>query len=525
MRDRCLSALTAASLAALTIWLEPALAARFTDLSGNWAERAVNILSDRGVVPAEADGKFKPDDYVTRAVLCAWLVKVTGVDKQPVLDQSPYKDVKKSDWFYKPVLQAVANRYIAPFADGFRPHQNIQRGEVIVILARAAGKPVPDRAQIDMLLSKYSDAGKVPAWAREGIALATQLGIVENNPDPLTLNPTSVCTRADCASLCYELQEYLYKQSIDKSVAAAEATARPQAPPAAQAGSQAPDGDDADDNASPGPAAPDGGDRAPAAAGSQAGAGQDGLAGSQPGPPPDFAGQVQKNAAPGAYLQGNVTVVDAGTHFRASLLNTLNSAINKPGEEFVASLTEPVFSGGVEVLPVGSKIFGQITNVVSAKSFHFSANGKIDVKFTGVEMPDGRRYPLVGSVDARQLKQVAGTNRSQAGAVARKTGKGAMKGLKYGAIAGAVGGATTGNWNRALKYTGVGALAGSVVGAGTGLVAGGVQKGAEANVPAGTTIPIQLDEPLQVPGSLAPVQTLQGGPQGTYNPAANFYGQ
>ncbi|HMX46885.1 MAG TPA: S-layer homology domain-containing protein, partial [Candidatus Obscuribacter sp.] len=46
--------------------LSPAFAARFIDLTGNWTEKSVNTLSDSGVISAEADGKFHPQEPVTR---------------------------------------------------------------------------------------------------------------------------------------------------------------------------------------------------------------------------------------------------------------------------------------------------------------------------------------------------------------------------------------------------------------------------------------------------------------------------
>ena len=64
--------------------LSPAFAARFIDLTGNWTEKSVNTLSDSGVISAEADGKFHPQEPVTRAQLATWLVKTLALENQPV---------------------------------------------------------------------------------------------------------------------------------------------------------------------------------------------------------------------------------------------------------------------------------------------------------------------------------------------------------------------------------------------------------------------------------------------------------
>ncbi|HNM49458.1 MAG TPA: S-layer homology domain-containing protein, partial [Candidatus Obscuribacter sp.] len=75
-------------------FLSPAFAARFIDLTGNWTEKSVNTLSDSGVISAEADGKFHPQEPVTRAQLATWLVKTLALENQPVSGPPSFPDVK-----------------------------------------------------------------------------------------------------------------------------------------------------------------------------------------------------------------------------------------------------------------------------------------------------------------------------------------------------------------------------------------------------------------------------------------------
>src|SRR5579875_3579958 len=190
------------------------LAARFVDMSGNWAERYVNELSDKGVLPAEKDGRFRPGDPVTRAVLSFWLVNALGIQNQPVATTPSFSDVKPSDWYYKPIEIAKQNNYIAGYSDGFRPHQFIQRGEVITILSRTLASPDPDEATVAAELKKYKDGDKVPQWAKLGVAKASAAGILINHPDPLVINAATLASRADTAALLYQLDEYNTKRSI-----------------------------------------------------------------------------------------------------------------------------------------------------------------------------------------------------------------------------------------------------------------------------------------------------------------------
>ncbi|MFN8656904.1 MAG: S-layer homology domain-containing protein [Candidatus Obscuribacterales bacterium] len=211
---------TLAFVACFGLLLPPAMAARFVDMSGNWTEKYVNNLSDEGVIAAEDDGKFKPDKPVTRAVLAAWLVKVLKLDNQAVGDTPSFPDVRPTDWFYKPVEIIRQNNIIAGYADGFRPHQFIQRAEVITILSRTLSTPTPGAAQIQEALAKYKDAAKVPDWAKVGVAKATLSDIVLiQNPD--LLDPSGLASRADTVALLYGLEQYITRQTIAQSESAA----------------------------------------------------------------------------------------------------------------------------------------------------------------------------------------------------------------------------------------------------------------------------------------------------------------
>src|SRR5262249_35558519 len=64
---------------------------------------------------------------------------------------------------------------------------------------------------------------------------------------------------------------------------------------------------------------------------------------------------------------------------------------------------------------------------------------------------------------------------------------------------------------RVGRSTGMGATFGTAIGAGAGAVGGVVRKGSEVKIPAGTALPILLDESLQVAGGPPPVQQPYGG--------------
>lgn len=524
---------TLALAACMSLLMPSALAARFVDLSGNWTEKYVNLLSDEGVIGAEEDGKFKPDKPVTRAVLAAWLVKVLKLDNQPVGNTPSFPDVKPTDWFYKPVEIIRQNNYIAGYADGFRPHQFIQRAEVITILSRTLSTPTPGAEQIQEALAKFTDASKVPDWAKTGVAKASLAGIVVTEKAD-QLNPTALASRADTAALMYGLEQYITKQTIAQSEADAISPQSAQSSDWQGGGAQPPQNYAGvpPQGAYPPPQGgypPVQGGYPPPAQGAYPPPPQYGGAPQYPPPggygAPDYSGRVtelvpgqQYGGAQGAYppppayagypppgygqpppnfLQGGVAVVAAGTHFRASLKNSLDSGSTQPGEEVTATLSEPLLSNGSEVVPAGSRLVGNVTNVVSAKRFKAGANGKVDIRFTAIETPDGRRFPLSASVDTTQQRLTGGTGAGRVGKGLTTMGIGAAGGAALGTALGAIVGGTT-NSQSMGKSVGMGAVFGTALGAGVGGIGAVVRKGSEVKIPAGTPLPVQLDESLQV---------------------------
>lgn len=231
-------------------------------------------------------------------------------------------------------------------------------------------------------------------------------------------------------------------------------------------------------------------------------------------PAPNQYGQAGTYPPTGGYLQGGVAVVAAGTRFQAQLKNSIDSASSQLGEEVQATLTSPLYANGTEVIPAGSHLIGQITNVISAKRFQFGANGRVDIRFTQVETPDGRRFPLSASVVSNELRLTGGTTAGRFGKGLATVGVGAAAGALFGTALGPIVGATS--HGSAGRGTGMGAIFGTAIGATAGGVGAVARKGSEVKIIAGTMLPVQLDESLQVTVNAAqpmqnPYAPYQGG--------------
>ena len=526
---------------AINLWFEPVLAARFVDTSGYWGEKYVNKLSDRGVLPASDDGKFDPDKPITRGELAEWLVKTLKLDKQPISGVPSFPDVKPTDPNFRAIEIIRQNNYISGYKDGFRPKQFIQRGEMISIVARALNRPEPQADDIEKILAPYKDHASVPQMARSGVAKAIE-GRILITQSADEIKPIDMATRGDTAVLLCALADSLERRDI---AMAAESTAgTPNSGSSPQQGMPPPLGFQGN---------PTGYPQMPRGA---------------YGGPPQYQGQVERQDAynqppqqppgygpppgmqpPGAYVQqgaanfqppfqgqyqggqpgypgqqpmltGRVATVAAGTMVGATLKNTINSGSSQPGEAIEASIDQPLYSNGQEVIPAGSRLIGQITNVVSARRFKFGANGQVNIKFTQLVTPSGKRFPLSASIDTNQVKLTGGTTAGRVGKGALTTAVGAGSGAALGTALGAIVGGTSDG--RVGKATGMGAVFGTAIGGGIGLVGAGVRKGSEVKITAGSNLPIRIDQTLQVTTDGAPPgpppygQPPPGYPNGAY---------
>ncbi len=112
----------------------------FTDTAdAQWAEKSIISLYNKGIISEAADGKFRPNDSVTRAEFVKMLtVALRITDKSAHVTLG---DVSQSDWFYTYVSAAVNYGLVLGDEHGnFNPNDQITRQDICVIISRAMDK-------------------------------------------------------------------------------------------------------------------------------------------------------------------------------------------------------------------------------------------------------------------------------------------------------------------------------------------------------------------------------------------------
>lgn len=174
----------------------------FTDISESfWARDFIAELAQRGIMTGFPDGKFHPNEPVTRAQLAAILASIFNETK--VRNIISFSDVPTTHWAYKGILEAYEMGYLGVVSGNqFKPSQSLTRLQILTALMKAMN--YTSSSSTEQILQVYSDAAAIPASARSLVAAATERGIMVNYPNVKTCSPNKVATRAEVAALVYQ---------------------------------------------------------------------------------------------------------------------------------------------------------------------------------------------------------------------------------------------------------------------------------------------------------------------------------
>ena len=184
---------------------------------------------------------------------------------------------------------------------------------------------------------------------------------------------------------------------------------------------------------------------------------------------PSASGNANAPKPPGLMdrLTSKTYTVPAGTVVSVRLGETLGSKTSQPGQDFTATLAEPVVVEGKEVIPAGADAHG---TVVDAKALgHFKGGAGLKIALTSI-----KDY----KVETESVNRVA-------------KGKGKRSAVMIGGGAGA--GALIG----ALAGGGKGAAIGALVGGGAGTAGTYFTRNKEIVLPAETVVSFKLLQPIE----------------------------
>ncbi len=164
--------------------------------------------------------------------------------------------------------------------------------------------------------------------------------------------------------------------------------------------------------------------------------------------------------------------IDSGTPLNIRLIDPIDTARNKPGDSFRATLDSPISIGDKVVIPEGADIVGRIAELKDAG--HFTGKPELALELTSLSV-NGRKYSI-------HTNQYSHAGKSRGTDTAKKVGSGAAIGAIIGGIAGG----------------GKGAAIGAAAGGGLG---GGVQaatKAEQVRLESEALLSFRLESPVTV---------------------------
>lgn len=183
---------------------------RFSDLAGHWAEEDIRRLSAKHIVGGMSESSFGPELTATRAQCAALLVRALNLPESKATPA--FTDVPDSAWYAGDVAAAAGAGIIKGTSTAtFSPDKNITRAELAVMISRIIqGEQRLSGEEVNKVLAMYTDAGKIPAWARSGMALAAETGIIRGRTAE-TIVPEGIINRAEVAVIIGRLLEEIDK--------------------------------------------------------------------------------------------------------------------------------------------------------------------------------------------------------------------------------------------------------------------------------------------------------------------------
>lgn len=176
----------------------------FTDVPASaWYYDAVRFVYEQGMMSGTGNNQFSPNVTTTRAMIVTILYRL---ENQPTAGSSSFSDVPAGQWYTNAVAWAAANGIVGGYGDGrFGPNDTITREQMAAILYRYAQYKGYNTTSTGSL-SGYTDGGQVSSWAQTAMVWANTNGLITGS-SATTLNPLGYASRAEVATILMRFVE------------------------------------------------------------------------------------------------------------------------------------------------------------------------------------------------------------------------------------------------------------------------------------------------------------------------------
>ncbi len=201
----------------------------FEDAKGHWAEEAIQILTEKGVISGYPDGLAHPDDIITRGEFAALVARTMELPEPEESEVTLHFTDIAGHWSEQDIEALIIAGIIQKddFGTEFQPDQPITRMEMIRMLVRAIGKGEHDASC--PCVTGFSDDGTLSEADKSSICTGKEYGIVDGYPDG-TVKPDGEATRAEAFEMLVDTEKakkQIEKEEPPKPTVPAKSTDKP----------------------------------------------------------------------------------------------------------------------------------------------------------------------------------------------------------------------------------------------------------------------------------------------------------
>lgn len=191
----------------------------FTDVSrSDWYYQFVDYVTSKGYFNGTAETTFAPAENMTRAMFVTVLFRFHGAKGDS--SQSAFTDVAPGEWYTAAINWAAANKIVDGVGNGkFAPNDPITRAQMCTMIERyldlyrkAWKVTLPETGSVSVMV----DESAIPAYALAAVKQCQRHGLVNGFEDG-TFRPNDLSTRAQVAAVIYRLSYLVQNAKPDNT--------------------------------------------------------------------------------------------------------------------------------------------------------------------------------------------------------------------------------------------------------------------------------------------------------------------
>lgn len=191
----------------------------FTDVSrSDWYYQFVDYVTSKGYFNGTAETTFAPAENMTRAMFVTVLFRFDGAKGDR--SQSAFTDVAPGEWYTDAINWAAANRIVDGVGNGkFAPNDPITRAQMCTMIERylalykkAWKVTLPETGSVSVMV----DENAIPAYALAAVKQCQRHGLVNGFEDG-TFRPNELSTRAQVAAVIYRMSYLVQNAKPDNT--------------------------------------------------------------------------------------------------------------------------------------------------------------------------------------------------------------------------------------------------------------------------------------------------------------------